>query len=137
MIHVSPHVCQVSVSLGDGLSIVCEHGPAAAMHAMSTKGFFCTDCNSHRTIAVVLITACLRGQRNTGAVFHITRIKSRAWIKPISPSVMPVRALFHLREVFYLASCFYVLLKLTPAHRHTDTQSQTHTHTTHTGSRSQ
>ena len=38
---------------------------------------------------------------------------------------MPARALFHLRELFYLASCFYLLVKLTPAHTHTHTYRHT------------
>lgn len=72
---------------------------------------------------VVLITACLRGRGNTRAMFHITRIKNSAWIKPVSPSLMPARALFHLRELFYLASCFYLLVKLTPARTHRRTHT--------------
>ena len=77
---------------------------------------------------VVLTAAWLRGRRNARAMFHITRIKNCMRIKPISPSVMPARALFHLRELFYLASCFYLLVKPTPAHTHTHTHTDAHTH---------
>lgn len=38
---------------------------------------------------------------------------------------MPARALFHLRKLSYLASCIYLLVKLTPGHRHTHTCTST------------
>lgn len=109
------HACPIRVLLTktvSWLSIGYVQGASLA------KRGFSAHCCSLGTLNILSELPVI-GWWNTRAVFHFTKIC--AWIKPISPCVMCARALFHLRKLFYLASCFYLLNTHTHAHTHTCT----------------